>query len=126
MTERGRERNRYNTSGLIEAQFEPGSRHRVLRNLLGTKKKREMDRIEAREHYRALAEILVNLRTARLLAILMGLQAKLPPLDFGVLKGGKRQEYFAAVRCGLDRNYEPMQTVFADVIKWTCRIHARA
>ena len=38
---------RYNTSGLTEAQFEPGSKGCVLKNLLGIKKKREMDRIEA-------------------------------------------------------------------------------
>lgn len=38
---------RYKASGLIEAQFEPGSRRQVLKNLLGIKSKREMDRIEA-------------------------------------------------------------------------------
>ncbi len=35
---------------------------------------------------------------ARLLATLMALQAGLPPLDFGELKGKKRKEYFAAIR----------------------------
>lgn len=40
-------RNRYDVSGLVEAQFEPGSRGRVLRNLLGIARKREMDRAEA-------------------------------------------------------------------------------
>jgi cell filamentation protein len=39
--------NRYDTSGLIEAQFEPGSRGRVLRNRLGIRRKREMDTLEA-------------------------------------------------------------------------------
>lgn len=39
--------NRYDISGLVEAQFEPGSRRRVLRNLLGVKRKRELDSIEA-------------------------------------------------------------------------------
>ncbi len=34
---------RYDTSGLVEAQHEPGSRGRVLKNLLGIKTKREMD-----------------------------------------------------------------------------------
>jgi len=38
---------RYKTSGLIEVQFEPGSRGRVLRNLLGITRKAEMDRVEA-------------------------------------------------------------------------------
>src|SRR4030067_1876011 len=49
---------RYNTSALIEDQFEPGSRGRVLKNLLGVKSKREMDEIEAAEHKRALNELL--------------------------------------------------------------------
>lgn len=38
---------KYDVSGLVEAQFEPGSGGRVLRNLLGIKSQREMDRIEA-------------------------------------------------------------------------------
>lgn len=38
---------RYDTSGLIEVQFEPGSRKQVLRNLLGITRKAEMDRVEA-------------------------------------------------------------------------------
>jgi cell filamentation protein len=37
----------YETSGLIEVQFEPGSRGRVLRNLLSITRKAEMDRVEA-------------------------------------------------------------------------------
>ena len=38
---------RYDTSDLLEAQFEPGSRGRVLRNKLGIKRKREMDETES-------------------------------------------------------------------------------
>lgn len=38
---------RYDTGQLAEAQFEPGSRGRVLRNLLGIRRKREMDALEA-------------------------------------------------------------------------------
>lgn len=38
---------RYDTSNLTEAQFEPGSRGRVLKNLLGIQRKREMDAMEA-------------------------------------------------------------------------------
>jgi cell filamentation protein len=41
-----------------------------------------------------------NGRTARLLAILMALQAGLPILDFSTIRGKKREEYFAAVRAG--------------------------
>jgi len=38
---------RYDTSELTEAQFEPGSHGRVLKNLLGIQRKREMDALEA-------------------------------------------------------------------------------
>lgn len=209
--------NRYNISGLIEAQFEPGSHGRVLKNLLGIKSKREMDRVEAKEQLRALEElsgiydadhiftsadicrmhkiwlgkiyewagqyrqvnvskgefpfasakqipslmsgfekgplkkytpcrfsthediaraiaivhteiVLIhpfregNGRVARILSTLMALQAGLPPLDFRGIKGKKRQEYFAAVRAGLDNNYEPMGKIFNDVIRRTLRI----
>jgi cell filamentation protein len=208
----------YDASGLIEAQFEPGSRGRVLKNLLGIKSKREMDQVEAQEQFRALEEMIriydqnhrftaadvlrihkiwlgpiyawagqyrqVNLskgdfpfatanqiprlmmefekgplreytpcqftvvdeiiravavvhtelllihpfregngRVARLLAILMALQAGLPPLDFGSIKGRKRHEYFAAVRAGLDRDYKFMEKVFNAVIRRTRRVH---
>lgn len=41
---------RYKTSSLVESQFEPGSGQRVLRNTLGIKSKREMDRVEALEY----------------------------------------------------------------------------
>jgi cell filamentation protein len=49
---------RYDVSELVEAQFEPGSGRRVLKNLLGIKRKREMDRVEAREQLRALRELI--------------------------------------------------------------------
>jgi len=204
----------------VEAQFEPGSGGRVLRNVLGITRKREMDQIEARELRRAAEEGIriyhqghrfteadirrmhqiwlgpvyvwagryrnVNLakaeflfaaagevprlmaefergplrqftpcrfpsssevvkaialvhtelmlihpfregngRVGRLLAVLMGLQAGLPTLDFGNIKGRKRQEYFAAVRAGMDRDYEPMKRVFSDVIGRTLRARGR-
>ncbi len=38
---------RYDTSKLVEVQFEPGSQGRVLKNLLGIKRKREMDEVES-------------------------------------------------------------------------------
>jgi cell filamentation protein len=208
----------YNASGLIEAQFEPGSHGRVLKNLLGIKSKREMDQVEAQEQLRTLEELVriydqthrftaadvrkihkmwlepiyawagnyrqVNLskgdfpfaaanqiprlmiefekgplreytpcrftemseiaraiavvhtelllihpfregngRVPRLLAVLMALQAGLPPLDFGNIKGRKRQEYFRAVQAGLDRDYKPMEEVFSAVIRRTRRVH---
>jgi len=75
----------------------------------------------------ALAEVHVELvlihpfregngRIARLLSVLMALQAGLPPLDFSELQGDKREEYFAAVRAGMDRNYRPMEEIFIGVI----------
>ena len=48
---------RYDGSAL-EEQFEPGSRGRVLRNLLGIQRKREMEKIEAREQRRARQELI--------------------------------------------------------------------
>lgn len=203
---------RYETSGLVEAQFEPGSRGRVLKNLLGIKTKREMDLVEAvalkravrtltrtyggnhqftasdickiheiwlwdiypwagkyrqvnvsrsgfpfaavalipalmKEFERgslhkhtpcnlesrdrviqALAEVHVELilvhpfregngRVARILATLMASQAGLPFLNFDVIGKGKREDYFAAVRAGLDRNYRPMEEIFMWVIE---------
>jgi len=49
---------RYDTSGRVEAQFEPGSQRRVLKNLLGIRHKREMDRVEAQEQLRAFHEVI--------------------------------------------------------------------
>ena len=215
-----KEKSRYDTSGLIEGQFEPGSGRRVLKNLLGIKSKREIGQVETGELLRALDELVdiygedhrfrsadikkmhglwlgnvyawagsyrqVNLsknnflfapaahipmlmaefeqaplrqftpchfntvselafalavvhvefvlihpfrdgngRVARTLCILMGLQAGLPALDFGDIKGKKKKEYFTAVQAGLDRNYEPMERIFTDVIGRTLRIHGR-
>ncbi|MBY0248109.1 MAG: Fic family protein [Nitrospiraceae bacterium] len=84
----------------------------------------------------ALAEVHVELvlihpfregngRVARILAVLMGLQAGLPALYFDNLSGRKRQRYFAAVQAGLDRNYDPMAELFNAVIERTLQIHGR-
>ena len=202
---------RYDTAGLIEDQYEPGSRGRVLKNLQGITSKREMERLETRELLRA-ADVLIdqytrehvftaedicamhrewltslyiwagryrqvhlgkggfsfaapafiprlmddfekkilprytpcifktqqrviealaivhtelllihpfregNGRLARLLAACMGFQAGLPFLDFSGVEGVRREDYFAAVRAGLDRNYEPMERLFSEVV----------
>jgi cell filamentation protein len=66
-----------------------------------------------------------NGRLARLLAVLMGLQAGLPTLVFDELLGRQRREYFAAVRAGLGRNYLPMAELFSAVIRRTTDLHAR-
>ena len=203
---------RYDVSGLAEAQYEPGSKDTVIRNLLGVIDPDEMDRVEARElakatnilireydqehqfcgadicHFhktwlgeayewagkyrkenitkndftfavaaqisklmeqfeqnqlsrytpcvfenrvevvKALAEVHTELllihpfrdgngRVARLLSTLMVLQAGLPLLDFNLISEVKKQEYITAVQAGLDRNYQPMETLFSEIIE---------
>lgn len=203
---------RYDVSGLTEAQFEPGSNEQVLKNRLGIASPQAMDDAEARaleqallalignyderhrftaadickihknwlgEIYewagayrqvniskgdfpfaaaarvpalmaefekavlarytpcnfkdradvvRALAEthaelVLIhpfregNGRTARIVSILMALQVGLPLLDFSVIAEEQKPAYFAAVQAGLDRNYQPMERLFAEIIE---------
>ena len=62
-----------------------------------------------------------NGRCARLLAVLMGLQAGLPALDFGGIRGEEKQRYFAAVQTALGRNYAPMTAVFDRVVARTTK-----
>ena len=80
------------------------------------------------EIVRALAETHVELvlihpfregngRVARILSTLMALQAGLPLLDFGLIAGDRKEMYFAAVQAGLDKNYKPMEQLFAKVIE---------
>ena len=77
---------------------------------------------------RALAETHVELilihpfregngRLARILSTLMALQAGLPLLDFGLIAGERKETYFAAVQAGLDKNYKPMEQLFAGIIE---------
>lgn len=205
---------RYDISGLVEGQFEPGSRRRVLKNLLGIKLKREINRFETDTleqtldtllktydlNYRfkvadiqnmhrlwlgdiyewagkyrqvnvvkdgfffasaahvnslmadfeqetlkkhtpcifktqkriieALAEVHTELvlihpfregngRIARVLATIMATQAGLPLLDFTCIRGRKKDEYFSAVRAGLDHNYKHMEKIFELIIQRT-------
>jgi cell filamentation protein len=58
-----------------------------------------------------------NGRLARVLSTLMALQAGLPLLDFSMIAGDKKREYFAAVQAGLDKNYRPMEGLFAEIIE---------
>lgn len=203
---------RYDVSGLLEAQFEPGSNEQVLKNRLGITSPSEMDDVEAdaleatmallvgkyderhrftaadicaihkewlgdiyewageyrrvnvskgeftfaaaaripalmeefdrkllarytpcndsdRAHIiRALAETHVELvlihpfregngRLSRMLSTLMALQAGLPLLDFGLITSEGKERYFAAVQAGLDKNYKPMEQLFAEIIE---------
>lgn len=208
---------KYDTSSLPEAQFEQGSRGRVLKNKLGIKGKRAMDKLEREEQLRTIEELSdvyesnyiftatdvcnihkvwlgkiyewagkyrqVNIskgsfifaaarqvpkliaefekgplyeftpcnfktmgkviralavvhtelvlihpfregngRAARMLSILMGLQAGLPPLDFRGITGRKKKEYISAIHAGMAHNYDPMEKIFSYLIRRTLRI----
>ena len=207
---------RYDVSGLIEAQYEPGSRGRVLRNLLGIRRTGDMELAESQalelaqrqaieaysqDHrftaadvcrlhaiwlgpiyawageYRAVnitkdgfpfaaaaqvprlmreaergvlarytpckaadddemvealavvhAELILihpfregNGRVLRLLALLMGLQAGLPPLDFSPLAGRGLKRYVAGIHAATGRDYGMLIGVFRKVIDRTWR-----
>ena len=58
-----------------------------------------------------------NGRCARLLALLMGLQAGLPPLDFSPLSGKGKRNYIAAIHAAVDANYAPMRAIFRAVVR---------
>ena len=60
-----------------------------------------------------------NGRVARILATLMASQAGFPFLNFKTIEGKRREEYFSAVRAGMDKNYKPMEKIFIRVIKQT-------
>lgn len=40
-------------------------------------------------------------------------------LDFSLVADGQKKKYFAAVQTGLDKNYKPMETIFAAIIMRT-------
>ena len=87
---------------------------------------------EAQEQAQALAVVHAELilihpfregngRCSRLLALLMGLQAGLPALDFGGIRGAEKKRYIAAIHASLDRDYAPMTEVFTRVIARTLK-----
>lgn len=62
-----------------------------------------------------------NGRLARLLNTLMGLQAGIPALDYGGIRGERKRAYIAAIHAALDRNYAPLESVFHNVLRRTLR-----
>ena len=66
-----------------------------------------------------------NGRCARLLAMLMGLQAGLPALDFRGIRGTEKRRYIAAIQAAMGRDYAPIASVFSGVIARTFRSQAR-
>jgi len=67
-----------------------------------------------------------NGRCSRLLAILMGLQAGLPALDFGGIRGKKKTAYIAAIHAAVGRDYAPMTGLFNSVVARTLKSMAKA
>lgn len=65
-----------------------------------------------------------NGRVARLLALLMGLQAGLPPLDFSALDGRNKQRYIASIHAAMTRDYTPLSRIFEKVIALTWKQYA--
>lgn len=57
-----------------------------------------------------------NGRCARLLALLMAMQAGLPTLDFWGFAGRGKRRYIAAIHAAMDRDYAPLQACFRDAI----------
>ncbi len=80
-----------------EVEFEPGSRGRVLRNRLGITRVRDMSEAESQ-------------------ALLMALQAGLPPLDFSPLAGRGCRAYIAGIHAAVGRDYRPLAVMFGRVI----------
>jgi len=65
-----------------------------------------------------------NGRCARLMATLMGLQAGLPALDFGGIRGAEKRHYILAIQAAMGRDYAPIDTIFRAVIARTLRSQA--
>jgi cell filamentation protein len=62
-----------------------------------------------------------NGRLSRLLAMLMGLQAGLPPLDFSPMLGRGRRVYFGGIRAAMRRDYEILSSLFEKIIDRTLK-----
>lgn len=62
-----------------------------------------------------------NGRCARLLAMLMGLQAGLPALDFSVIRGDEKRRYIAAVQAAVGHDYRAMTAVFRGIVRRTLK-----
>lgn len=55
-------------------------------------------------------------RLARLLALLMALQAGLPPLDFTPMAGRGKHAYIVAIHAAMNRDYDPLRRIFDKII----------
>jgi cell filamentation protein len=69
-----------------------------------------------------------NGRVARLLALLMALQAGLPPLDFTPMTGRGRRDYVGGIHAAVGKDYVPLKQLFSRVIErtlWRAASNAR-
>lgn len=57
-----------------------------------------------------------NGRLARVLAVLMALQAGLPPLDFSPMLGRGRRIYIGGIHAAMGRDYRPLAAIFEKII----------
>ena len=57
-----------------------------------------------------------NGRLARLLTLMMALQAGLPPLDFNPMLGRGRRSYIGGIHVAMGRDYGPLAAVFKKII----------
>lgn len=55
----------------------------------------------------------------------MGLQAGLPALNFGGVRGEEKKRYIGAVHAAVGRDYAPMTAIFRRVIARTLRVQAK-
>lgn len=60
-----------------------------------------------------------NGRLARLVAMLMGLQAGMPPLDFSPLQGRSKRRYIAGIQAAMGDDYGVLKEIFGKVIDRT-------
>jgi cell filamentation protein len=62
-----------------------------------------------------------NGRLARLLTLLMALQAGLPPLDFSPLAGRGKRAYIAGIHAAMNREYAVLTVIMSRVIECSMR-----
>ena len=123
--------NRYQPRG-IEAEFEPGSNGRVLRNELGIMRVRDMQLAESQalrlaqksaintftEDQRFTADDVRSLHRLWLGPIYPW-AGELPPLDFSPLDGRGKLHYVAGIHAAMGRDYRKLIGLFERVIART-------
>ncbi|MFZ4437813.1 MAG: hypothetical protein ACOYOS_05250 [Syntrophales bacterium] len=98
---------RYATAG-DENEYEPGSNGTVLKNLCGITTIAGMEQAETLALVQSTEEMLDQHHrfTAQDICQL-----------FYAMEAEGREAYFAAIRAGMERNYHPMQAIFARIIE---------